>query len=120
MDFADGPSKDNIIIYFYGDQTLASIFDLNIEYNIKINSCKLNEWYFMSIIFKGNNLSIYYNGTLMGTAFSNVPRNKMRSSNYIGRSNWNDPYVNAKFDDLKFFNRALNQTEILDEMGSVF
>ena len=45
----------------------------------------------------------------------------IRSSNYIGKSNWNTiPNDTEKYDDLKFFNRALNKTEIFTKIGPDF
>ena len=45
--------------------------------------------------------------------------NVVRDSNFIGRSNWflnGDKDVDADFDNLKIFNRALTQKELQLEM----
>ena len=46
-------------------------------------------------------------------------KNITRTSNYIGRSNWMvDQDANADYDDLKIFDRSLNQQEILFEKNN--
>jgi len=38
-----------------------------------------------------------------------------RNLNYIGKSNWNNPNAYAIFDDLKIYQGALSETQILDD-----
>ena len=115
IDFGNGPGYDNVLFRFDSSNKFgATIFNSNPSSNMWANKINLNEWYFISVVLKKTNLSVYYNGTLVGNAYANIPKNIIRSSNYAGKSNWNMdlPNVNAKFDDLKFFNKALNLTEI--------
>ena len=120
IDFANGAGNDNVLFAFKGSSFGAEIYDSNKMSQLwATKQFILNEWYFIAIVLKGTTLSFYYNGTLVGNPSANVPRNIMRSSNYVGKSNWNsNPNANAKYDDLKFFNRALNQTEVNIEMDS--
>ena len=127
LDFGNGQGVDNVVICLcYGNQPAigADIFfgTSYIQRGFSGVNYEFNKWYFITFVLIETTLSIYYNGSKTGnTSFSNVaPRNILRSSNYVGKSNWNNDaaHPNAKFDDLKFFNRALDQTEILKEMGS--
>ena len=77
----------------------------------------------MACVYSFPYYSIYIDGTEVTTpgSQSNLPTftvaDIMRYSNFIGRSNWNsDQDADAYFDDLKFFNRALGEQEILFEM----
>ena len=63
----------------------------------------------------------YINGNIEIRSISNFNfTTEIRDSNFLGRS-WNYPLdadADADIDDLKIFNRALSQQEILDEMNS--
>ena len=87
----------------------------------------LNQWQHLSCVFSFPLCSIYIDGIEVQTAAWNVPnlsfslKNVVRTLNYVGRSNWymnGDLDADADFDDLKFFNRALTQTEIQFEMNN--
>ena len=121
IDFGNGAGIDNVLIEFKDDLLGVETYDSNEMAQIWANQYFLNVWYFISIVLKGTTLSFYYNGTLVRSASAYVPNNIMRTKNYVGKSNWNgDPNANAVYDDLKFFNRALNQIEISIEMDSDF
>ena len=34
------------------------------------------------------------------------------TQNYLGKSQWNDPYLNGSLDDLRIYSRALSAAEI--------
>ncbi len=49
----------------------------------------------------------------MATDALHVPRNVIRNSNYIGRSNWvENPNADAVLDEFSIYNRSLSATEI--------
>ena len=78
----------------------------------------LNQWYHVAFTCKGTTVSVYINGILGDQKTQNVPRNVIRSSNYVGGSNWSTdllPYV--IYDELRIFNRALDAIEITDIMS---
>ncbi len=59
------------------------------------------------------------NGILTDVATATgSPNNIMRAKNYIGKSNWGDPNVDAIYDELKIFSIALNQSQIRFEMNN--
>ena len=81
----------------------------------------LGFWEHLACTFEFPNGYTYINGSLVvsGTS-SSRPTTEMRNNNYLGRS-WNYPTdidADADIDDLKIFNRALSQEEILDEMNN--
>ena len=79
----------------------------------------LNQWYFIAVVVDQTAFTIYLNGVIgQSTPSSSFPNNVIRNLIYIGKSNAGDPNTNSKIDDLKIFNRALSQAEILTEMSS--
>lgn len=79
------------------------------------NLLNLNEYNFITWIFKNNQLKIYLNGTLLGT--QNIDSNSLKQ--YITRAfevGDDSPRAKAFFkgevDDVRLYDRALNQEEI--------
>lgn len=49
------------------------------------------------------------------------PLRVFRNSCYIGKSMWSqDPLVNADFDELKFYNRSLTDSEIFQDFNNTY
>ena len=72
---------------------------------------------FLGVVLKESTAAIYYNGTLKHAGNSYQARNIPSSDNYIGRSLFNSVRnTNGIIDELKIFNRALTQSDILEEM----
>ena len=125
FDFGNGSFLESILI----------TYDIN---RIRLRVCKIpsacydagstqnftiNTWYFIGLVLNDRNLTIYFNGVSSFDSFTNnfKPTNITRSNNYIGKSNSDSHLqVRQKIDDLKFFNRALNITEIALEIASNF
>ncbi len=86
----------------------------------------LNQWQHLACVYSFPYYFIYINGTLVTapgsqTTYSSFSiNNVVRTSNFVGRSNWNfmDGDADADFDDLKIFNRSLSQQEIGIEMNN--
>jgi hypothetical protein len=65
---------------------------------------------------------LYANGVELNMNNSRVylPVNVTRSQCYFGKSNWDgNPYADADFDEIKFFNRALSPAEIQNDFESI-
>ena len=81
----------------------------------------LGVWEHLACTFDSPNAYTYINGSIVISGMSNFNvTTEIRDSNFLGRS-WNNQYdqdTDADIDDLKIFNRALSQQEILDEMNS--
>ncbi len=85
----------------------------------------LNKWQHLAYVFSFPNYFIYIDGIEVTTPGSKTSyasfsfANVIRSSNFIGRSNWaGNSNADADFDDLKIFNRALTAQEIQFEMNN--
>ena len=86
---------------------------------------KIGTWQFLTATFDGNRMSLYINGEITcnkSKAFNLSVVN--RAYNYIGKSfDAYDGYSSSIIDDLRFYNKCLTQTEILElmnETGNVY
>ena len=124
LDFGNGQRSDNIVLSFSDNLTrmvyLYTINESAEKSSIATSALNLNEWYFITACLENNTIKIYLNGSLvLSDQTQIIPRNITRTKNYIGKSNWEgDEMVDGKIDELKIFNRALNASEILNQMES--
>ncbi|MCX6270151.1 MAG: choice-of-anchor D domain-containing protein [Bacteroidetes bacterium] len=119
FDFGNGSSSDNVLgIISRGTsgQYAAEVYNISTSggqiYNT--NPLPLNEWVLMTQVLQGSTMKVYKNGVLWKTATtSQLPRNLLRTNNYIARSNWPyDEYFQGALDDFRIYNRALSDQEV--------
>jgi hypothetical protein len=78
----------------------------------------VNEWAYLAVTLSGTLGTIYINGTAVNSSSAMVvPRNIVRTGNFIGRSNWdlsgtNDLFMNALVDEFRIYSRSLSASEI--------
>ena len=124
FDFGNGTNSDDIFISYDSDRIRLRIWKNLIKYEAwSTQNLTINTWYFIGLVLNDRNLTIYFNGVSSIVSFTNdfKPLNITRTNNYIGKSNWDTHLqVHQRIDDLKFFNRALNITEIALELASNF
>jgi hypothetical protein len=75
----------------------------------------LNTWSHIAVTLSGNTGTLYVNGTSVATNGSMTihPTNLgSTTNNWIGRSQYADPYLNATVDDFHIYNSALSQAQI--------
>jgi len=123
LDFGKGTRFDNIIISagMDGLSTVGFwIFNESKHSLLKsLSTLKLNTWVHIAVVLKDTLASIYLNGILDSSGQLFKPRNELRMSNFIGKSNWaHDPNADASFDEIKIFNRALFIEKIIEEAKS--
>jgi hypothetical protein len=78
----------------------------------------LNTWSFLAVTYNGSDLSFYLNGTLVST--NPYTGNITTSTNPLrlgGDSIWGE-YFNGLIDQVRIYNRPLNQGEIRSDMGT--
>ncbi len=126
VDFANGPSSDNILLSLAYGNTLKPYFVIfsgstSIFSIISSKPIILNQWQFLTGTFNGTNARVYLNGTLVAETNSQSytrPFNLSRSNCYIGRSAWSgDGYSSSYLDVLRFYNKSLTHEEILELMN---
>ena len=130
IDFGSGSSTSNVICAFSGGKIrvprmvflVDAAWKSAIDYSEQI---ELNKWIHLSFVFAYPNGFVYLNGvensTLASSFYTAYPKYTLRTNNLVGASNWpNDGNIDADMDELKIFNRDLNQEEILNEMDNNF
>ena len=103
FDFGDGKAIDNIILNLYGNTTrlFAQIYKGNVLSGTSLspNAIPLNNWMHVAYVQQGTNNSMYINGTLVKTSTTVRANGVIRSFNYFGKSNWNNPNIDAVFEE---------------------
>ena len=72
-------------------------------------------WYHVAVTLNGNTGILYLNGVAVGTnnAITLKPSSLGSTvNNYLGRSQWSDPYFNGLMDEFRIYNVALSAAEI--------
>ena len=80
-----------------------------------------NRWYFSAFVKKADSLLFYLDDqVIVADTFVTVPADLYPdSSNYLGKSHWNDPLFNGMIDDVRFITRALTKDEIMTYYAEV-
>jgi hypothetical protein len=117
IDFGNGQENENVLLGLAGrtSQIIGFSYNSSSKTYIEASSIiKLNQWYFISFVLSGTTGYIYVNGSQVATKLLLiVPNNITRTSNYIGKSNFeNISNADAIYDEIKIYNRALTSIEI--------
>jgi hypothetical protein len=75
----------------------------------------LNTWSHVAVTLSGSTGTLYVNGTPVGTNTNmtlHPPDLGATNQNWIGRSQYPDPFLNATVDDFQIYDRALSTAEI--------
>ena len=120
IDFINAPDNDNIIIFLNSYNIGVCIYNSLLRLDVKSDTdLNASIWNHVSFVKNLNQMSLYINGRLQ-----NSPRtqratfaNLTKGSNYLGKSNQVTILnINAKFDDLKIFDYAMNSSHIIQNM----
>jgi len=137
FDFGNGSENNNIIAGINNNYLFCSVYNNRSHSNYynfyKINNRDINinddNWrhFVWTIVPKGSNDKssatwfVYIDGVLMkpdpninATRINTIyPNNIERKYNYLGKSNWPDPYLCGSIDDFRMYNRILSNEEII-------
>ena len=84
------------------------------------NDFVLNKWEHLAVTLQGTYLKMYLNGVvIVSEPAANIPTVMLRNYAYLGKSSSplnNSPNPIGYYDEMRFYSRALNQTEILAVM----
>ncbi|MEA3211405.1 MAG: rhamnogalacturonan endolyase [Chthoniobacter sp.] len=72
-------------------------------------------WAHVAVVFNGSTGTLYLDGVQVGqsTAMTLTPSSLGSTTlNYLGKSQFSDPYLNASLDDFRIYSRAMADTEI--------
>ena len=116
IDFGNGQSNDNIFISI--KQTGKLVCDVS-NGTTRLANCRtitlltMHVWYHIVCVLRGSVLSIYINGNLDVQCPHLIPNGVVRTSNYIGKSNWNtDSLFVGAIDELQIYNNSLTDEQI--------
>jgi len=120
IDFGNGKPSDNVVLYFYDTSPYiaesicsSTICDgINTASSIKF---QLNKWYHVAFVLNETIGSIYVNGILAINCTNFAPNNVQRTNNYIGKSNWGYPNANAIYDEIKIYQGAMSQANVVND-----
>jgi hypothetical protein len=124
LDFGNAAQSDNIWV------GVGSLSDMAIEIwngnatpgwcRSAQNSVVANEWAHWTVILNGSTCTWYKNNVLSNSiSYSYLPLgNKTLTKNYIGKSNWADPYFEGSIGDLAIYKGALSDSERLQNYNA--
>jgi hypothetical protein len=124
FDFGNNAQSDNIWV------GVGSVNDMAIEVwngsgtpgwcRSAQNAVVSNEWAHWTVILDGSTCKWYKNNILSSSnSYSYLPqRNLTLTKNYIGKSNWADPYFEGSIGDLAIYKGALSDAERLQNYNA--
>ncbi len=123
IDFGNGPCADDLFFALTAGDSQQPLLRLFFGCNHVLDSYSSqtlspNQWQFLATTFDGTNAKVYINGNLFANSYFPLTMPFTQRTNcYIGRSNWPDGYSSSYLDDLRFYNKSLNQEEIIQLMN---
>ena len=116
FDFGNGQDSDNVILAMLSTQICGQTLQGSNSKTITSSRIiDLNQWYFVSYVLDGTTAYIYVNGNQFVTGQLYIPNNVVRTSNYIGKCNWNGyPNADAIYDEIKIYQVALSPVDIIN------
>jgi hypothetical protein len=73
------------------------------------------EWTHVAVVLQGNTGTLYVNGHPAASSTVTLdPADIAPTLNYLGKSQWPDPYFNGAIDDFRIYDRALTATQVRD------
>ena len=124
IDFGNGFQSDNIIITLDTGENIYSNFQIyegssQSVYLKTTESLTIGKWQFLTVTFNKTHAKFYIDGKLKMTSFNALTMKTLtRSLCYIGKSHWSgDGYSKSYLDDLRFYNKSLIESEIVDLMN---
>ena len=113
---AGGDSKDNILVTTSSGtngQVVLNTYQGTKWSGAGANSfLSLNTWTLVTVIVKGTSAQFYYNTSSVGSGSVLAANNLLRTTNYIGKSNWDNPLSNMFIKNFKIYNTAISNAEI--------
>lgn len=127
LEFSNGPNTEIVdVSYDSGNNqiVISEIYFYNISkvQLISTKAIKADEWTHIATTLNSTHLTLYLNGTYSNSIENSLrPLNVNRTICTFGQNSWWPGYPsNAVFDDIRIYNRALSDQEIIDEMNSKF
>jgi hypothetical protein len=118
FDDKSGEGYSFLIDNYYGTDNLALYIGDGTDTQRLRGSTEIpsKEWHFAAGVFNGSHMKLYLNGSLDGerTASTFTPYQGTAGPYIADDTGGGDGFYNGKMDELRIYNRALNQEEIKD------
>lgn len=114
IDFGNGQWDNNLVVGIQGQKMFIEAYNGNSSSKVySTDTFPQEQWVHVVATIDGDGTAaIYWNGVLKGSGRTYVPPTRSRSYQYIGKSNWPDPYFAGKMDEIRLYNRAIDQNEV--------
>lgn len=125
LSFGNGAASDNVYLSISNGNTgipYVGIWKIGASLSIISSNVSLviGQWSYLTGVFNLTHLMIYLNGQLtgMGLVQGQMNQNVLRTRCFLGRSNWYPSELDASayFDEIRIYERALSQDEIITNM----
>lgn len=125
IDCGNGQSSDNVIIMYTsgvsGNPAVQLFRGGNAQSTlVSSKATTVNRWYHLAVVLDERNLTIYVNGSSAASIAYTGPNGVVRSSCFIGRSNWGDADASIYLDDIFIYDRDLSLYEIFYKIYPLF
>lgn len=89
------------------------------EFQVNGPTLATGQWVHLTAVLRENYMTLYVNGQAVGSAFNilSAPAIFPATNNYIGKSQFADPYFNGRVDDFQVHARALSGPEVWSLWG---
>jgi hypothetical protein len=117
FDFGNDTTQYVFLTPSSGNSTLRFAMTTNsngAEQIVETSPLATNQWQHVAVTRNGSVLKLYQNGAPVATNSSTTisPANFNPAFNYLGKSQWPDPLLNGRLDEVYVYNYALTDTEI--------
>jgi hypothetical protein len=116
FDFGSGTTLNMFLTPRSGIGTLRfSMTKGGVDQIVDTDPLPTGEWVHVAVRLSGDQGSLYVNGELAGTNNNMTmdPKDFGNTTiNYIGRSQWPDPYLDGSIDEFRIYNYALSELDI--------
>jgi hypothetical protein len=124
IDFANGQNNDNIIFGWNGNNPGHLYFETyrNGQTIMLVTPSVFpqSQWVHVAAVNDGNGMgSIYINGVLAASGPQMIPANVTRMFNYIGRSNYPDPFFQGSMQEVQIWRTTRSATQIQSDMNGL-
>jgi autotransporter-associated beta strand protein len=118
FDFGTGTSNYMFLSPLSGSNTIRYAIKVNGSSEQQLNystPLAVGEWHHVAVILLGTVGTLYIDGVAVNTNSNMTYKPSslgITTQNYIGKSQFSDPYLNGAVDEFRIYNRALSASEI--------
>ena len=115
FDFGNNTDQNMFLTPRSGDNTLRfGIKNSGSEQQLNTTQITAGQWVHVAVTLNGDVGTLYVNGSPVAASSSMTinPTDFNPAVNYIGKSQWPDPFFDGRIDDFRIYNYALDGTEI--------